>query len=456
MQPYTFSQMLDRLGLEYTRKNNLNCPFCGEQKRHLHFDEEMGAWKCPKCGQGGYMLHFFSLYVLGQELPRYATKQEKSMVWREMNSFMGGEDRTAHPSSTARPAPPKVRRCRDDRLNEVYEAMLTLPALQLQPVHRRNLIKRGLTAAAIERNGYRSIPENIPDAAQYLDLYQREGGDDRTRESFGSWRPPKLTVIGLMIGVSLTNMGYDLDGVPGFFKFGKSWCCYCVPGILIPTRNMHGQIVICQIRLDTGNLRYMTMHRGDLPGAVTETVSRCHFPLQNPELDGNTTVIFTEGPLKADVAIHLMDKKVFFIAIPGTSNTKDLLNHVPVFRKAGVRILQDGLDMDKLTNPNVKRNCSVLTEEIEKRGVAVQRLYWDEDYARKKLLAFQALALSEQIPLTLPPERTVYEQLSMAADTLSSSGITPCKVKIRGVSYNLYWDPETKRIDDFYLRSRKR
>lgn len=89
--------------------------------------------------------------------------------------------------------------------------------------------------------------------------------------------------LGLYVANCLEREGHSLQGIPGFFKFGSHWCLTYSPGILIPTRNIQGQIVIWQVRRKY-EPKYLTLSCGSLPGAVTDTVSRCHFPLGNSPL----------------------------------------------------------------------------------------------------------------------------------------------------------------------------
>lgn len=455
------SELLDHLGLEYTQRNKLEiCPFCGS-KKSLSFNDEKGMWICPKCKpqSSGRVLHFYAKYVKGlDELPGDKTGRRK--LAGEMREFMGYADSEPNKKVTKLIPPPKkadistVPVAPDKKLHAVYSAMATLPFLALTKTHRKNLQKRGLTDEAIEINGYRSIPDDFADAAPFIALYEQEGGEEMRQKIFDKWRyPAKHIQLGLKIAAALISMGHDLQGVPGFYKFGNSWCFWVNPGILIPTRNLKGEIVVWQVR-QSRDPKYLTCHCGTLPGAVTVSVSRCHFPLCNAPLSADTTVIFTEGPLKADVALCLYGKPAFFAAIPGIKVTEDLLRHIEDFRSAGVKVMQNGFDMDKLTNPNVIEGSALLMKEIRMRGVAVQQLYWGDKYARYKLMSLTYIAKTRNVKI-LPDEAnsylSVFDQLHAVSLALSVAKIQVCKSEIGKKKMSFYWEPETKGIDDYYL-----
>lgn len=458
MVEITMFELLDRLGLEYTTRGYLYvCPFCGH-KKSLRANNDKGMWICPKCKpkSSGRVLHFYARYVCGMnEIPSGTT--ERGKLSKELQEFMGysTEQIAAKPIPKPKENPNRIPLAPDEKLNSVYSAMADLPVLKLSKDHRKELLARGLTEEAIDANGYRTMPVDFPNPAPYVDLYQQEGGDKTRQIIFDGWRyPVKCIQLGLMIAASLIGKGLDLSGVPGFYKFGESWCFWVNPGIMIPTRNLKGQIVVWQVRRKVTRKKdpkYVTNHCSDLPGAVTDSVSRCHFPAGNAPLDSGAPFIFTEGPLKADVALCLYGKPVIFGAIPGITASADLLNYVADLRKAGVKTAQNGLDMDKLTNPNVRDGSDKLMKEIRMRGVSVQQLYWGEQYARYKLSALRQIAKLRNVAVPDFGEN-VYDHLRSVAAALENAGIYPCKsIDTKGNEVSLYWEPATKGIDDYYL-----
>lgn len=456
----TMTELLDRLGLEYSRNKLETCPFCGH-KRSLSFNDDKGMWICCKCAphSSGRVLHFYARYVKGMdELPK--SSKEKGRLSKELREFMGRVVTETEKPYTAAPRPKKTGNiipvASDAQLHAVYSAMADLPFLSLSKVHRKNLQKRGLTDEAINFNGYRTMPVDFPDASPYISLYEKEGGEETRRKVFGDrWQYPANQIqLGLKIAAALTAMGHELKGVPGFYKFGNSWCFWVNPGILIPTRNIKGQIVVWQVR-QSRDPKYLTCHCSSLPGAVTETVSRCHFPRSNAPLSPDVPVIFTEGPLKGDVSVCLYGKPVFFACIAGISVTEDLLRHIEDFRIAGINVIQNGFDMDKLTNPNVIRGSASLMKEIRMRGMAVQQLYWAESYAQYKLMSLTFIARIRNVIL---PDNlqtmNVFDRLSAVAQALDAANVRACTFENGKKKVSCYWEPETKGIDDYYLSLR--
>ena len=458
------SELLDCLGLEYTDRGNLLvCPFCGA-KKSLHFNDDKGMWIGPKCNpqSSGKVLHFYARYVLGMDgIPR--SKTERGKLSKQLCEFMGYE--TDETLQTIQPPQPKKKTNRipvaaDTQLHAVYSAMAELPILRLSAGHRKELLKRGLTDEAIDRNSYRTMPEDFPNATPYIDLYEKEGGEETRKLIYKKWRyPAKYIQLGLAIASALQSKGLDLQGIPGFYQFGQSWCFWVNPGILIPTRNMKGEIVVWQVRrkvVRRGDPKYITAHCSSLPGAATDSVSRCHFPIGNAPLSANVPFIFTEGPLKGDVALCLFGKPAIFAAIPGISVIEDLLSYVEDFRAAGIKLAQNGFDMDKLTNPNVREGSDKLMQELRMRGMTVVQRYWGKRYAKYKLTVLNQIAKQHHVALPNVANLNVFDQLCSIAIAIEQAGITPCQYIInkKGDKASFYWEPETKGIDDYFLSIR--
>ncbi len=441
---YTMVQLLDRLGLEYTRSNNLDCPFCGKKKK-LHFSNESNFWKCPVCSASGGVLHFYARYQLGMEtLP--PSKEEKGALAEKLREFMGDSNsdmqRVKGQERKAPPAPAIVPVADDNRLHTIYSAMAALPIFQLQPAHKKELMRRGLSATQVERNGYRSYPAKSEIPPYITDIYNAV--DPKLKEDHTTRKANQIK-LGLYVAKTLEADGHKLDGIPGFYKFGPHWCLTYCPGILIPTRNILGQIVIWQVRRNI-DPKYMTLSCGSLPGAVTASVSRCHFPLGNHPLSDVVKTVFTEGPLKADVACALHHDPATFVAIPGINTTKDLLAHSEMFRKAGITQLHNALDMDKLTNPNVRKGSNALCDALRKRGLQVIPMYWGDDYAEYKLFAYRLIAKARGVFIpAINPSFPIFEKLNIVADALNRADIDPGRMD-GGLSY---WDPSSKGIDDY-------
>lgn len=455
---YTLAELLDRLGLDYdASRGKMDCFGCGKRKK-INLDFKSNFWRCPACGTSGGVLHLFSRLQLGYEIDEGTPKEKKQEVSELLQSFMEGspcdpvkvpEKKPQKPSEVEQPV------ASDDDLHKAYSVMMRMPALQLLPEHRNELLRRGLSEEAIERNGYRSIPEQCVIHNCYTDRYNTEGGEKRRQKTL-NWLSAYQIKLGLMIANYVLSAGCSLQGIPGFFKFGESWCFWCVPGILIPTRNIAGQIVVWQVRRDKltrkSDNKYITVAAKALPGHVTGSVSRCHFPLSNEPLTKNSMVLVTEGPLKADVAGHLYGSPVVFAAIPGIQTTTDLLSYAKLLKKTGVRSILNALDMDRLTNPNVRKGSVKLAKALQKRGLLFQDMFWDERYAVTKLLSLQLIAKLRNVPVVTDANSNVYHNLDIVSDALSTAGIKPWDMTdANGESVHYYWDPKTKGIDDYLL-----
>lgn len=474
----SLKELADCLGLDYRPNGKMKCPFCGEGKLKLTFEKNI--WNCLRCRTGGGVLALYAKYQLGYaDLP--SDKQELGELSQDMMRYCGREPVSREKAKTIRVRPPQqiaslIDPAPDEVLDRTYQAMAQIPMLQLTGYHRNLLRKRGLTDQDIDRNGYRSISGNHTVPEDILSLYESCGGE-RERErlqnaTHGKFIPArKQILVGLYIAQYLQRQGFSLKGIPGFFLFGESgkeqsWCLYFPSGIMIPTRNIQGQIVLWQIRAENNPKRkYTTVSCSDLPGAVNHKVSRCHFPLGNASLEKGTRLIVTEGALKADVALSLSsDPAVAFVSILGVSTTADFFEKIPFIQSGGIRKIYDGFDMDRLTNPNVRRETGKLFAKLQEMDMDVQPLYWGEGCARRKLDYFRTVALYYGISYTVPIEASVYESLKIVAGAVLDYELDPQSHKtLNPLEYDpggkkdkihFYWDPETKGIDDYLFSLR--
>lgn len=442
------------LHIEVDAQNNAYCPFCAAKgdkptRRTLHMDDTKNQWNCPKCGAHGGVLRFFAMYQLGYaDMP--SDKAERKKISQELQRMLGCDDTpTPHrrnaPTLSA-PPPPKNPLACDDILHSVYTAMAALPVFQLTPEHKRKLKERGLTGSQIERNGYRTFPSKkitIPDAVKKLYC-----STERTlRDGIRDWEAYTIQ-FGMYVAKELQDRGHKLSGIPGFYKFGEHWCLTFIPGILIPTRNMYGQIIAWQIRKEKGSPKYLTLSCGSKPGAVdSNDVSRCHFPIANATPSEAVRLYITEGPLKADVALALTKEPCAFAAIPGVKTQKDLLDNLErLCAEKGIRTVYNALDMDRITNQGVREGSVKLKDELQKRGIQLIPIYWGKAYATETLKTYQMIAYLRcvQIP-PYDPNLPVYEKLDITAKALTDADIDPGKA----TPESQHWESKTKGIDDY-------
>jgi replicative DNA helicase len=236
--------------------------------------------------------------------------------------------------------PPKDPPRADDAiLDNVYRFLLQ--RLDLDPVHREDLLRRGLNSEQIRGAGYRSLPSG--------------GRARRAREALEVFGPDVLATV------------------PGFYRKenerGSYWTLAGSPGLLIPVRTAHGLVVALKVRVDgeavAGKYRYVssTKRGGPGPGAPI------HVPLHAA---AGATVRITEGELKADVATALSG--MLTISVPGVSNWLPALS---VLRDLGVTIIHLAYDADWSANPNVGKALVAFRAALREAGFEVQVETWE-------------------------------------------------------------------------------
>lgn len=223
----------------------------------------------------------------------------------------------------------------------VYSDMLA--HLTLLPKHGENLLERGLSEERIRRNEYRSMPETERGRRLLADL--------------------------------LRSHGHDLHGIPGFRTYYGDWTLSGPNGFLIPVRNKEGLIQGLKIRLNDAqqaNRKYRWLSSRNLPSG-TRSYSWVH-------VTGNTQskrAFLTEGPLKGDVASFLA-QDALFICIGGVNALNGLNDTV---RELGVREVVEAMDMDQMTNPNVRKAILTMRKEVQKiPGIRYAKYTWNPAY----------------------------------------------------------------------------
>jgi hypothetical protein len=284
---------------------------------------EKQQYKCFLCGERGNSV---SLYARVNGVSNGDAARE---LLRNSRVYQFPREPVSKIATERQPKPITER-------NAVYTAMLD--HLTLGDRHRDDLRERGLSDERSERNKYRSLPQS--------------------RES-------------RMLLASLLSNFYDLDGIPGFFvNASGKWDIAGASGLLIPFRDCGGLIQGLQIRLDGEQKRkYRWLSsRGENSG--TSSGSPIH-------VTGNLaseTAYITEGGLKGDVASFL-DEDSLFVCVAGVSAIEGLRQ---VLAALDVREVVLAMDMDKLTNPQVRDAVRRISREAAKlRGVRVHAADWD-------------------------------------------------------------------------------
>lgn len=475
----SINEIVDLLGLEKDPKSSgassyyVRCPFCGDKRYHMNINAEKNTYNCNRCTSaktGGGVLDLYGRVALHTELKPGKPEQggNGSVIYASLKEALHGKagnvQRVANdlparqrPSQKAAVAP-----AADPFLDRAYSALLSFPELRLSDKHYQALIKRGLSPDTIRRAGYRSIDQDFA-WVEELDVtdvagesFSQLNAECKAHEALRKM-PWQQRAAGWVLGQYVCGkLGEPPRRVPGFFRLGDSWFFRADPGMLIPTRNSMGEIVGLQVRKDSGNLRYMTISSKGLPEGVSEKISRLHFPLGNAEIGSGAPVYLTEGPLKADVALELLQKPAVIIACQGVNNRSELPDVFANLHEAGVTTVRNALDMDKITNPHVTAACNAIRALAVKAGLRWETVFWDSDFALRKLTELLALCRYNHVPgpvLTSDiGEEAIFTAVAEAAASLHKHGIRHSTSGLGVNAGHHYWSNRTKGIDD-YLKS---
>ena len=307
-----------------------SCPFCGDHgpgKYHLSLNTDTDQYRCNLCGAHGNSV---SLYA-----------RIKGICNKEAYLELAHESKVYPLPQPPSPQTQERQPCSLEQRHAVYSDMLA--HLTLLPKHGENLLERGLSEERIRRNEYRSMPETERGRRLLTDL--------------------------------LRSHGHDLHGIPGFRTYYGDWTLSGPNGFLIPVRNKDGLIQGLKIRLDDAqqaNRKYRWLSSRNLPSG-TRSYSWVH-------VTGNTQskrAFLTEGPLKGDVASFLA-QDALFICIGGVNALNGLNDTV---RELGVREVVEAMDMDQMTNPNVRKAILTMRKEVRKiPGIRYSKYTWNPAY----------------------------------------------------------------------------
>lgn len=348
-----------------------DCPFCGGRGK-LNLNLKKNVFRCNRCGENGGMLVLYGR-VYGVD-----NKTAKEEIEDALNCHERCLSYEIKQKSIQKDVPEMVNAelaSIEDR-NRTYSMLLSM--LVLADAHKVNLLKRGLTEAQIEQNGYKSTP------------------------LFGF---KKLTR-------RLLDAGCRVEGVPGFYQEDGEWTLHFsknTAGYLVPYRDVEGRIQGMQIRLNQpfDGCKYMWMssvnfHMGVSSGSPVHLAGEL----------GATVVYITEGGLKGDVA-HALSGKTFG-CIAGVNLYANLPEFLKTMKQHGTKYVYEAYDMDKLLEPicrgdynekcihcehykghmvknnvlcekkvrkkkNIQNGCQKLTEYCRSQNLPVKMLTWDTD-----------------------------------------------------------------------------
>ena len=318
------SRTLQRLEVEAA------CPFCGDRgpgKYHLSLNTSTDQYRCNLCGATGNSV---SLYA---RIKGMSNKDAFRELSKEIKTYPFPQ--RSEPQNTERQPLPLEQR------HAAYTDMLA--ALTLLDRHRDNLLGRGLSLERIRENQYRSMPET------------KQGRR--------------------LLAALLRADGHDLLGLPGFRTYYGEWTLSGPKGFLIPVRNKDGLIQGLKIRLDDAdspNRKYRWLSSRGLPGG-TRSYSWIHVAGKT----GSKRAFITEGPLKGDTASFLADDALF-VCIGGVNaihGLKDTLIDL------GVREVVEAMDMDQMTNENVRRAVLEMRRKVQTiPGIKYYKYTWNPAY----------------------------------------------------------------------------
>lgn len=483
--PISIVEVVDLLGLERSPKArsgassfDVRCPICDDPGYHMNISVTKNAYHCVRCMddtcKGTGVLDLYGRVALKTEM----TSENKEMLFNVLAAALGRRDllKKQRPFLHRKGSGTvftDIAPASDEKLNAVYSALLSLPYLKLIDSHRDNLKRRGLLDEEIDANGYASMRTGLElvrelksderidaERQKALCAYYEQKELYQLRRSY-----PRLVtytdsdiMLGMRIAMDVMRItGMSPDHVPGFYKLGDDWAFRSVdPGILIPTRNEKGQIVGLQTRRDVAaakGLRYMTVSSKDLPEGVTTGIARTHFPLSE-QISAATTVILTEGPLKADVARSLFRRlgytDIALIALQGVNSTRELPSIGRNLSERGIHEIKDGFDMDKFVNPQVFRAMKTAQRLLSENGkIILTPLLWDRTYAERKRT--QMINLCRSSDIRWETTGNLYGDLVSLAAVLEKNHINFAYMDEGGMRIEGKWNDKTKGIDDYLL-----
>lgn len=348
---FTVADVLDCLhvshpGLGAGDSKYIDCPFCGGKKK-LHVVYSKNWALCMKCGKGGGMLPF-AKEMLGASGNKDAA--------RRINEMLGGQSveyrqelkeayRKQKEESEAKRSKASELASVDQR-DITYRAFLKL--LTLASVHEENLRDRGLNDEQIKKYGFKSVP------------------------ALGKFTIPDI----------LAKEGVTLLGVPLFYKENGKIAVNLgnKSGFYIPVKNLYGQILGLQIRLDVvkkKDSRYIWvaswfdnyfMEKGSSLSGVPKFH---HVGFESGLKEKHIPAIgITEGPLKGDIAYELLPYKMPIIALCGLGNQMGLYKEIEMLQKEyGLKKVVDLTDQDKfdfkILKSSWKRHAKVIYKSFK-------------------------------------------------------------------------------------------
>lgn len=351
-------RLLDIKTNPYKAEVRITCPFCG--KSRMDINQPKGVGHCWACDKG---VDSASLYAVVQGLSLFKAREEiKERLGIDENDQKNG----TYPARIVYKSVVQESVIKDVKQRDsVYRAFLN--ELTLSTKNRMMLIARGFNEEDIETYMYRTLPSR--DEIDFVALCNR-----------------------------LLRDGYDLNGIPGFFRLknGKWTFAGMTKGILMPQIDRENLIFGLQLRKDD-DLRKFQEETGEIEqkccwfsskncrngcGAkASESVNyACDFVFRDgkyvPVL--KDIIILTEGSMKADL-IHSFLKEAPVVSIPGVNILDAIINSVTFWIESGVKKVLLCYDMDYKTNEHVQGALSKTYSILKEAGLDVIRKDWQTE-----------------------------------------------------------------------------
>lgn len=223
---------------------------------------------------------------------------------------------------------------------------------------------------------YRALSDKVPLSTKHRgQLHKRSLGDEQiSRGWYSSWtRENAARYMTEAVAAALSaaeENGIDILTVPGFSKKNNRVVFRAGYGLLIPVRDVDGNIITLKVRLDKPTKRrgkYVSVssrqYDGPSPG------SNVHIPVF--ELERHETARITEGELKGDVTTALTG--TLTVSVPGVQQFSLVL---PVLEHLSVKRVYVAFDADWRTNRTVAESLFHLIERLERCGYEVVVETW--------------------------------------------------------------------------------
>lgn len=322
------------LGLPYPPSNRVSyyvhCPCCDEGRhRHLNINLKKEVFRCARCGAAGGIFDLYCLF----------TGARREDVRRELVERLHLNERVVLPQQKQVQQPVETPITPIEVRHNTYSSLLSM--LSLSGAHRQNLHNRGLSDRDIARLGYKSMP----------------------------------TANCSALTMRLTDAGVTVRGVPGFFCTKAGWWSFVHQrtGILVPVRDISGQIQGMQIRLDNTEKRKFRWISSSGLTAGSQCPAWTHLAGEP-----SSRIILTEGPMKADIIHALTGLTV--LAVPGVNALTKLEESLTLLRKQGLCEIKTAFDMDYCTNWYVQRSYDELLALLGRMGFHYGTYVWDPRY----------------------------------------------------------------------------